>query len=214
MFRSSMRGHEESISRRWSCIERAKDTLARGAITPTSDPPYRRDTLPSEENANDRAAATTKNTDPMDRDPGRLLEQLQQARFRQRKIIQQLQADNIRLLGDLLDVRQERDTFRKEAARVRKENAELRNSLEEALTRCRDFKREQATLVRPAANVGSAHAAARSGRDIHPVVSVALGRASRWFITPPRPRVRCLCRTNRPTRHPPQSLPPGPTPPL
>jgi len=87
----------------------------------------------------------------MDRNPGpsgRLIEQLQNVQIRQRRIIQQLQAENARRLSDLTDVRQERDTFRKEVARVRRENAELQNKLEEVISQYQDLKRERATLAR------------------------------------------------------------------
>ena len=92
--------------------------------------------------------------------PGRLIEQLQNVQIRQRRIIQQLQAENARRLSDLTDVRQERDTFRKEAARVRRENAELHNKLEEVMTEYQDLKRERATLARSV--VAGAHMHGRS----------------------------------------------------
>ncbi|KAF8137078.1 hypothetical protein EV363DRAFT_1394646 [Boletus edulis] len=79
----------------------------------------------------------------MERHPGRLVEQFQVVQFRQRKSIQQLQAENARRLSDLVDVRQERDTFRKEVARLRKDNAELQSRLEEVLIVCQDLKRER-----------------------------------------------------------------------
>ncbi|KAI9568720.1 hypothetical protein HD554DRAFT_2172197 [Boletus coccyginus] len=80
--------------------------------------------------------------------PGRLTEQLQSVQIRQRRIIQQLQAENVRRLSDLVDVRQERDAFRKEAGRVRRENAELQSKLDEVSTEYEDLKRERAALAR------------------------------------------------------------------
>lgn len=128
----------------------------------------------------------------MDRNQGRLIEQLQNAQLHQRKVVQQLQADNTRLLGDLVDIRQERDAFRGEAARVRRENAELRNRLEEALTMCQDLKRERATLVR-SATLDSAHV--RRPRIINPEhrVSVWLLRQGVLVKLAPRSWRRCLC---------------------
>ncbi|KAH0834935.1 hypothetical protein J3R83DRAFT_10623 [Lanmaoa asiatica] len=84
----------------------------------------------------------------MDKQPRRLIEQLQNIQLRQRKFIQQLQAENARLLSDLADIRQERDAFRGKVGHVRRENVELQNKLEEALTEYQDLKRERATLVR------------------------------------------------------------------
>ena len=101
-----------------------------------------------------RASRHKRRKKRMERNPGRLIEQLQSVQARQRKVIQQLQAENGRRLNDLADVRQERDMFRKEAARVRKENVELQNRLEQMLTECQDLKRERATLARSMLTVG------------------------------------------------------------
>ncbi|KAF8834678.1 hypothetical protein BDN67DRAFT_874259, partial [Paxillus ammoniavirescens] len=84
----------------------------------------------------------------MEKHSGRLIEQLQGVHVRQQKVIQQLQADNARLLCDLADIRRERDNFRAESARSRRENAELQNRLDEAVSEYQDLKRERATLVR------------------------------------------------------------------
>ncbi|KAG6379865.1 hypothetical protein JVT61DRAFT_10425 [Boletus reticuloceps] len=91
----------------------------------------------------------------MERHPGRLVEQFQVVQFRQRKSIQQLQAENARRLSDLVDVRQERDTFRKEVARLRKDNAELQSRLEEVLIVWQDLKRERQS--RSVASAGHTH---------------------------------------------------------
>ncbi|KAF8552468.1 hypothetical protein OG21DRAFT_115617 [Imleria badia] len=93
----------------------------------------------------------------MERNPGRLIDQLQGVQARQRKVIQQLQAENARRVNDLADVRQERDAFRKETARLRKENAELQNELEQVLTEYQDLKRERAALARSVITAGHAH---------------------------------------------------------
>ncbi|KAN0086104.1 hypothetical protein V8E55_007238 [Tylopilus felleus] len=93
----------------------------------------------------------------MDRHPSRFIEQLHNAQARQRKVIQQLHAENARRLADLADVRQERDVFRREAARLRKENAELRNRLEEMMTECQDSKRAKAALTRSLVAGGDVH---------------------------------------------------------
>lgn len=84
----------------------------------------------------------------MDRQPKRLIEQLQNIQLRQRRVIQQLQAENARLLSDIADVRQERDAYRGKAALARRENVELQNRLEESLTEYQDLKRGRATVVR------------------------------------------------------------------
>lgn len=76
-----------------------------------------------------------------------LFDQLQSVHARQRKVIQQLQADSARLLSDLVEVRRERDDFRAEAAKLRKEQAELQNRLDEALSECQDLKRERPTPI-------------------------------------------------------------------
>ena len=96
-------------------------------------------------------------TQATERNPSRLIEQLQTVQVRQRKLIQQLQAENARRLSDLSDVRLERDAFRKEAARARKQNAELQNRLEEVLTEYQDLKRERATLARSVVTASHAH---------------------------------------------------------
>ena len=74
-----------------------------------------------------------------------VIEQLQSVHTRQRKMIQQLQAESAGLLSDLAEVRQERDDFREEAARLRKEQAELHNRLDEAQSEYQDLKRERTT---------------------------------------------------------------------
>jgi len=84
-----------------------------------------------------------------------LIEQLQSVHARQRKVIQQLQADNARLLSDLADIRRERDSFRAEAAKLRKEQAELHNQLDETLSEYQDLKRERLTLARTFSNASS-----------------------------------------------------------
>ncbi|KIK89064.1 hypothetical protein PAXRUDRAFT_687753 [Paxillus rubicundulus Ve08.2h10] len=89
----------------------------------------------------------------MEKHSGRLIEQLQGVHVRQQKVIQQLQADNARLLCDLVDIRRERDTFRAEIAHSRRENAELQNRLDEAVSEYQDLKRERATLVRSVSTV-------------------------------------------------------------
>ncbi|KAF9220751.1 hypothetical protein BS17DRAFT_786453 [Gyrodon lividus] len=89
----------------------------------------------------------------MEKHSGRLIEQLQGVHVRQQKVIQQLQADSARLLSDLADIRRERDNFRAEGARSRRENAELQNRLDEALSEYQDLKRERATLVRSVSSV-------------------------------------------------------------
>lgn len=113
----------------------------------------------------------------MDKNSGRLVEQLQNSQLRQRKVIQQLQVDNTRLLGDLIDIRHERDTFREEAARVRRENADLQNRLDEVVTECQDLKRERATLVR-SATTDSVHV--RGPRVT--INSCPTGRVSVWLL--------------------------------
>ena len=85
-----------------------------------------------------------------------LIEQLQSVHARQRKMIQQLQAESARLLSDLAEVRRERDAFREEAARLRKEQAELHNRLDEAQSEYQDLKRERTTpLSRAFSNASS-----------------------------------------------------------
>ncbi|KAG1816232.1 hypothetical protein EV424DRAFT_1540875 [Suillus variegatus] len=77
-----------------------------------------------------------------------LIEQLRSVHSRQRKVIQQLQADNARLLSDLVEVCRERDAFRAEAAKLRKEQAELHNRLDGTLSEYRGLRRERLTLSR------------------------------------------------------------------
>ncbi|KIJ15322.1 hypothetical protein PAXINDRAFT_99543 [Paxillus involutus ATCC 200175] len=89
----------------------------------------------------------------MEKHSGRLIEQLQGVHVRQQKVIQQLQADNARLLCDLADIRRERDNFRAESGRSRRENADLQNRLDEAVSEYQDLKRERATLVRSVSTV-------------------------------------------------------------
>lgn len=84
-----------------------------------------------------------------------LIEQLQSVHARQRKVIQQLQADNARLLSDLVEIRRERDAFRAEAAKLRKEQAELHNQLDETLSEYQDLRRERLTLSRAFSNASS-----------------------------------------------------------
>lgn len=84
-----------------------------------------------------------------------LIEQLQSVHARQRKVIQQLQADNARLLSDLVEIRRERDAFRAEAAKLRKEKAELHNQLDETLSEYQDLRRDRLTLSRAFSNGAS-----------------------------------------------------------
>jgi uncharacterized coiled-coil DUF342 family protein len=85
-----------------------------------------------------------------------LIDQLQNVHARQRKVIHQLQADSARLLSDLVEVRRERDAFRAEAAKLRKEQAELHNKLDETLSEYQDLKRERLTpLSRAFSNASS-----------------------------------------------------------
>ncbi|KIJ63768.1 hypothetical protein HYDPIDRAFT_112714 [Hydnomerulius pinastri MD-312] len=91
----------------------------------------------------------------MEKHSSRLIEQLQGVHVRQQKVIQQLQADNARLLSDLADIRRERDAFRAEAARSRNHNAELQNHLDEAISEYQDLKRERATLMRSVSNASA-----------------------------------------------------------
>jgi len=85
-----------------------------------------------------------------------LIDQLQSIHARQRKVIQQLQADSARLLSDLVEIRRERDAFRAEAAKLRKEQAELHNKLDETLSEYQDLKRERlAPLSRAFSNASS-----------------------------------------------------------
>lgn len=84
-----------------------------------------------------------------------LIEQLQSVHARQRKVIQQLQADNARLLSDLVEIRRERDAFRAEAAKLRKEQAELQNQLDETLSEYQDLRRDRLTLSRAFSNAPS-----------------------------------------------------------
>lgn len=84
-----------------------------------------------------------------------LIEQLQSVHARQRKVIQQLQADNARLLSDLVEIRRERDAFRAEAGKLRKEQAELHNQLDETLSEYQDLRRERLTLSRAFSNASS-----------------------------------------------------------
>ncbi|KAG0702168.1 hypothetical protein DFH29DRAFT_922531 [Suillus ampliporus] len=91
----------------------------------------------------------------MDKPSTMMVEQLQSVHARQRKVIQQLQADNARLLSDLVEVRREREAFRAEAARLRKEHAELRNQLDETLSEYQDLRRERLSLSRAFSNVSS-----------------------------------------------------------
>lgn len=102
----------------------------------------------------------------MDRQPKCLIEQLRNTQLRQRRVIQQLQAENARLLSDLADVRQERDAFRGKAALARKENVELQNRLEEAVTEYQDLKRGRATLVRFVSTVADAHRRSARGSKV------------------------------------------------
>lgn len=113
----------------------------------------------------------------MDRHPSRFIEQLHNAQARQRKVIQQLHAENARRLADLADVRQERDVFRREAARLRKENAELRNRLEEMMTECQDSKRAKAALARSLVAGGDVH-----GHNAHLGFKVGLWELGRGEI--------------------------------
>ncbi|KAG2151177.1 uncharacterized protein EDB93DRAFT_300572 [Suillus bovinus] len=91
----------------------------------------------------------------MEKPSAMLIEQLQNVHARQRKVIQQLQADNARLLSDLVEIRRERDAFRAEAAKLRKEQAELHNRLDETLSEYQDLKRERLTLSRAFSNTSS-----------------------------------------------------------
>ncbi|KAG2068504.1 hypothetical protein BDR04DRAFT_1103151 [Suillus decipiens] len=84
-----------------------------------------------------------------------LIEQLQSVHARQRKVIQQLQADNARLLSDLVEIRRERDAFRAEAAKLRKEQAELHNQLDETLSEYQDLRRDRLALSRAFSNASS-----------------------------------------------------------
>lgn len=84
-----------------------------------------------------------------------LIEQLQSVHARQRKVIQQLQADNARLLSDLVEIRRERDAFRAEAAKLRKGQAELHNQLDETLSEYQDLRRERLTLSHTFSNASS-----------------------------------------------------------
>ncbi|OAX39930.1 hypothetical protein K503DRAFT_769060 [Rhizopogon vinicolor AM-OR11-026] len=85
-----------------------------------------------------------------------LIDQLQSVHARQRKVIQQLQADSARLLSDLVEIRRERDAFRAEAAKLRKEQAELQNRLDETLSEYQDLKRERfSPLSRAFSNASS-----------------------------------------------------------
>lgn len=91
----------------------------------------------------------------MEKPSAMLIEQLQSVHARQRKVIQQLQADNARLLSDLVEIRRERDAFRAEAAKLRKEQAELHNQLDETLSEYQDLRRERLTLSRAFSNGSS-----------------------------------------------------------
>ncbi|KAG8216572.1 hypothetical protein J3R82DRAFT_6753 [Butyriboletus roseoflavus] len=93
----------------------------------------------------------------MDRQPKRLIEQLQNIQLRQRRVIQQLQAEDARLLSDLAHVRQERDAFRGKAGLARKDNVELHNRLKEAMTEYQDLKRGRAMMVRFVTTAADAH---------------------------------------------------------
>lgn len=105
----------------------------------------------------------------MEKHPSRLIEQLQGVHVRQQKVIQQLQADNARILCDLAEIRRERDSFREEVAQFRKQNADLQNRLDEATSEYQDLKRERATLVR---SVSTASAYGRAPKLISKVSRV------------------------------------------
>lgn len=79
----------------------------------------------------------------MDKHSTALIDQLQSVHARQRKVIQQLQADSVRLVSDLVEIRRERDAFRAEAAKLRKEQADLQNRLDETLSEYQDLKRDR-----------------------------------------------------------------------
>jgi seryl-tRNA synthetase len=92
----------------------------------------------------------------MDKHSTALIDQLQSVHARQRKVIQQLQADSARLLSDLVEVRRERDAFRAEAAKLRKEQADLQNRLDETLSEYQDLKRDRfSPLSRAFSNASS-----------------------------------------------------------
>ncbi|KAG6329930.1 hypothetical protein ID866_9159 [Astraeus odoratus] len=105
----------------------------------------------------------------MEKHPNRLIEQLHAVHARQQKVIQQLQVDNTRLLSDLGEIRRERDTFRGEAARLRRVHADLLNRLEDLMSDHQDLKRDHAILVR-SSNTALMHN--RSIRLLPPKVSL------------------------------------------
>ncbi|KAH7910135.1 hypothetical protein BJ138DRAFT_140188 [Hygrophoropsis aurantiaca] len=96
----------------------------------------------------------------MEKHSSALIEQLQGVHTRQRKLIQHLQADNARLLSDLADVRRERDAFRAEAAKHRKESADLQNRYDEAISDYQDLKRERMMLSRSISNTATSNTSA------------------------------------------------------
>lgn len=96
-----------------------------------------------------------------------LIEQLQSVHSRQRKVIQQLQADNARLLSDLVEIRRERDAFRAEAAKLRKEQAELHNRLDETLSEYQDLRRERLTLSRAFSNASLGRPSKANNKAMH-----------------------------------------------
>lgn len=65
--------------------------------------------------------------------PAHRSDQLDTARQRPSIRIQELQAENAQLLADLTQVRQERDSFRTEAAKFRKDSVKLANGLSRCL---------------------------------------------------------------------------------
>ncbi|KAG1871503.1 hypothetical protein F4604DRAFT_816448 [Suillus subluteus] len=104
-----------------------------------------------------------------------LIEQLQSVHARQRKVIQQLHADNARLLSDLVEIRRERDDFRAEAAKLRREQAELHNRLDETLSENQDLKRERLTLSRAFSNASSFGRPSKSNNKAMHVLSALAG---------------------------------------
>ncbi|EIW77173.1 hypothetical protein CONPUDRAFT_75960 [Coniophora puteana RWD-64-598 SS2] len=83
----------------------------------------------------------------LDRNATSIIDQLQSATARQRKVIQQMHAEQAKLLADLVEVRRERDAFRNEAAGFRRDLAEMHNRYDEVVTEYLDIKRERLQLL-------------------------------------------------------------------
>lgn len=83
----------------------------------------------------------------LDRNATSIIDQLQSATARQRKVIQQMHAEQAKLLADLVEVRRERDAFRNEAAGFRRNLAEMQNRYDEVVTEYLDLKRERLQLL-------------------------------------------------------------------